>query len=293
MFTMTVDPILLCESIINGILEGLLYSLVALGLALIFGVMDIINFAHGDFVMIGAYLTYVIAVAFFVDPTVTLILTVPLFFVLGMAVYKSLIEPILGAEPLIQIAVTVGLMLVLENIALAIFHAEPRGVPFTVFNRPIFVGPFVLVLSRIVAGAISLGLLILIHILLTRTSWGIAVRATADDREAAQLMGINVKRVYATTFGLGIALTAVASALIMTFSRADPYLGTLYGLLSWVIVAMGGLGGVLGILWSGLILGVIESLGMTLLSAGARELFIYLTFLIILWFRPRGLFGRR
>jgi len=105
-------------------------------------------------------------------------------------------------------------------------------------------------------------------------------------------MGVNIKKVYSETFSLGIALTAIA-ALIMTFSRADPYVGLLYGLLSWIIVAMGGLGGVMGVLWSGLIIGIIESLDMTLVSAGARELFIYLTFLTIIWLRPRGLFGRR
>jgi len=288
-----VEPVLIINALLNGIFEGLLYALVALGLALIFGVMDIINFAHGDFVMLGTYFTYIIATALLIDPTLTAFITVPLFFILGVAIYKAIIEPILGAEPLIQIAVTVGLLMILRNTALAIFHAEPRGVPFTFFNVPLRIGPITIVLSRVIAGVISLILLIIVHLLLTRTTWGIAVRATADDREAAQLMGINIKKVYSVTFGLGIALTAIAAALIMTFSRADPYVGLLYGLLSWVIVAMGGLGGVMGVLWSGLIIGIIESLGMTLVSAGARELFIYLTFLIIIWLRPRGLFGRR
>lgn len=290
---MAVEPALIVNALLNGIFEGLLYALVALGLALIFGVMDIINFAHGDFVMLGTYFTYIVATALLVDPTLTAFVTAPLFFILGIAIYKAVIEPILGAEPLIQIAVTVGLLMILRNTALAIFHAEPRGVPFTFFNVPLRIGSITIVLSRVVAGAISLVLLIIIHLLLTKTTWGIAVRATADDREAAQLMGINIRKVYSVTFGLGIALTAIAATLIMTFSRADPYVGLLYGLLSWVIVAMGGLGGVMGVLWSGLIIGVIESLGMTLVSAGARELFIYLTFLIIIWLRPRGLFGRR
>ncbi|OYT51178.1 MAG: branched-chain amino acid ABC transporter permease [Desulfurococcales archaeon ex4484_204] len=288
-----IDPAYVTQILINGVLMGLLYSLVALGLALIFGVMDIINFAHGDFVMLGAYLTFLIATYFLIDPTVTIALTVPLFFLLGIAVYKAIIKPVLGAEPLIQIAVTVGLLMFLRNLALAIFHAEPRGVPYTVFSTPITIGPITIPLSRAAAGAVSLAVLYIVHLLLTRTRWGIAVRATADDREAAALMGINVERVYYTTFGLGTALTALAAALIMTFSRADPYLGLLYGLLSWVIVAMGGLGGVVGVLASGLILGIIESFGMSLISAGARELFLYVTFLVVLWVRPRGLFGRR
>ena len=125
---MAVDPIVLTQSIINGILNGLLYSLAALGLALIFGVMDIINFAHGDFIMIAAYLTFIFAVSLNIDAALTAVLTMPIFFVLGLGIYKGIIEKILGAEPLIQIATTVGLLLVLRNLALAIFHAEPKSI---------------------------------------------------------------------------------------------------------------------------------------------------------------------
>ncbi len=284
---------LVIENLVNGIFLGLVYSLAALGLSMIFGVMGIINFAHGDFIMIGSYLTFVVASALLIDASLTAFITVPLFFLFGMAVYKLIIERVLGAEPLIQIAVTVGLFMVLRNIALAIWKAEPRGVPVSLFNVPLHLGPITVALSRVVAGIVSITVLLIIHILLTRTRWGVAVRATADDRETASLMGINVKKIYATTFGIGTSLTALAAALIMTFSRADPYLGILYGLLSWVIVAMGGLGGVIGVLASGLMIGIIEALGISLVGAGARELFIYLTFLAIIWVRPRGLFGRR
>ncbi len=290
---MAVDPALLTQSIINGILNGLLYSLAALGLALIFGVMDIINFAHGDFIMIAAYLTFIFATTLHTDAALTAVLTIPLFFILGLAIYKGIIERILGAEPLIQIATTVGLLLVLRNLALAIFHAEPKGVPVTPLGIPIYLGPIAIPLSRLIGGAVSLGALFAVHLLLTRTKWGVAVRAISDDREIASLMGINIKRVYAITFGLGIALTALPAALIMEFSRADPYLGLLYGLLSWIIVAMGGLGGVEGVLYSGLILGLIESLGCSLINPSARELYLYITFLVLLWIRPRGLFAKR
>jgi len=288
-----ISPHLLLQNLINGVLLGLLYSLVALGLSLIFGVMGIINFAHGDFVMLAMYLTYVLAIALGVEGVTTIVITMPLFFLVGVVVYKLLIERVLGASPLIQIAVTVGLLMFLRNIALAIWHAEPRGLPYSILQQTIIIGGYVIPLSRLIAAAVSLVALFLVHILLTRTRFGIAVRATADDREAAGLMGINVKRVYATTFGLGLSLVALAGALIMTFSRADPYIGILYGLLSWCIVAMGGLGGVTGVLFSGLIIGVIEAIGISMVKAGARELFIYLTFLLILWLRPRGIFARK
>ncbi len=288
-----VDPALFIENTVNGLMMGLIYSLVALGLALIFGVMDIINFAHGDFVMLGAYFTYVLALLLHLDASLTALITMPLFFLLGIGIYKLMIERVLGAEPLIQIAVTVGLLMILRNVALAIWHAEPRGVPSTPLNIPLHIGPITIALSRLIPAILSIIALYIIHFLLTRTTWGIAIRATADDREVAELMGINVKRVYAVTFGIGTALTALAAAMIMEFSRADPYLGLLYGLLSWVIVAMGGLGGVSGVLYSGLIIGVLESLGITFFGAGTRELFIYIAFLLLLWVRPRGLFAKK
>jgi branched-chain amino acid transport system permease protein len=289
----TLEATLLMEGLINGLLNGLLYALTALGLALIFGVMDIINFAHGDFVMLGAYFTFLVATTLWIDASLTAFITIPLFFILGVVIYKLIIERVLGAEPLIQIAVTVGLLMVLRNLTLAIFRAEPRGVPFSILGFPVMIGTVTISAAKIVAGVVSIVILFLIHQMLTKTKWGIAIRATADDRETASLMGINVKKVYAVTFGLGTCLTAIAAALIMTFSRADPYLGLLYGMLSWVIVAMGGLGGVEGVLLSGIIIGIIESVGMSVISAGARELYIYLTFLIVLWLRPRGLFAKR
>lgn len=288
-----IDPIIVVANIIDGILMGLLYALVALGLSLIFGLMDIINFAHGDFVMISAYLAWILAINFMVDPSVTAFITVPLFFIIGLAIYKVIIEPILGAEPLIQIAVTVGLGFVLQNIALALFHAEPRSYPAPALNFGINVGPITLVAAKLVAAAVSLVSLFLIHYMLTKTKFGLAIRATSANRMVAPLMGINVGKVYAVVFGLGIALTALGAALYMTWGQVDPYLGASFSLLSWVIVAMGGLGGVIGVLASGLIVGVLEALGSTFITPSARMAVVYLAFFLLLWFRPRGLFARR
>lgn len=288
-----IDAALIAGNVVDGILLGMLYSLIALGLSLIFGVMDIINFAHGDIVMIGAYLSWIAAMMFMVDPSVTAIITVPLFFVLGLVIYKLIIEPILGAEPLIQIAVTVGLGFVLQNIALAMFKAEPKAYPEPFFNFGFTLGPVTVYASKLMTAMVSLVVLFLINYMLTRTKFGLAVRATSANREVAPLMGINVKKVYAITFGIGTGLTALGASLWMTFGQVDPYLGASFSLLSWVIVAMGGLGGVMGVLYSGLIVGVIEALGQTFLSPSAKMAVVYLAFFLVLWFRPRGLFAKR
>ena len=134
---------------------------------------------------------------------------------------------------------------------------------------------------------------ILIHYLLTRTKFGLAVRATSANREVAPLMGISVKKVYGITFGIGTALTALGAALYMAWGQTNPYLGASFSLLSWVIVAMGGLGGVIGVFFSGLIVGVLEAMGNTFVSPSARLAVVYLAFFLILWFRPRGLFAKR
>jgi len=287
------DPALLTNNVIDGVLMGMLYSLIALGLALIFGVMDIINFAHGDFVMIAAYLAWLFAMATFIDPSVMAIITVPLFFVIGLAIYKLIIEPVLGAEPLIQIAVTVGLGYVLQNLALAIWKAEPKSFPTPWFNFSISLGPISVSVAKLIAAALSIISLFLIHYMLTRTKFGLAVRATSANRLIAPLMGINVKKVYSITFGIGTALTALGAALYMAWGQTNPYLGASFSLLSWVIVAMGGLGGVIGVLFSGLIVGILEAMGNTFISPSARLAVVYLAFFLILWFRPRGLFAKR
>ncbi len=287
------DPILVTNNLIDGVLMGMLYSLVALGLALIFGVMDIINFPHGDYVMIAAYISWLIAMAFWVDPSVTALLTVPLFFLFGVAIYKSVIHPILGAEPLIQIAVTVGLGYVLENIALAIWHAEPKSFPAPWFNFGLNFGGLSISVAKLIAATVSVISLYLTHWLLTRTKFGLAMRATSANRLIAPLMGIDVEKVYSVTFGLGIALTALGASLYMMWAQTNPYLGSSFSLLAWVIVAMGGLGGVVGVIYSGLIVGVLEALGNTFISPSARLAVIYLAFFLVLWFRPRGLFAKR
>jgi len=288
-----ISPTLVLQNVVDGVFLGLFYSLVAIGLALIFGIMDIINFAHGDLLMLAAYFAWLFSTDLLADPSFTALLLVPLFFLLGLGIHYSMIQPVLGKEPLIQIAVTVGLGLILQNIALAIFKAEPKAVPHSIFNFSYSLGPLTLYASKMFIAALSILTLFALNLFLNRTYLGLAMKSTAENREVAQLMGINTKALYGLTFGLGTALIALSASLWMTFGQVQPYLGTSFSLVSWVIVAMAGLGGISGVLYSGIIVGLAESLGGLFLTPSARMAVVYIVFFLILWFRPRGLFGRR
>lgn len=286
------DPLTLLSSIVNGLVLGALYSLASLGLALIFGVLDIINFAHGDIIMLAAYIVYIVALSTG-QLWLALLAAIAIFTLFGAGVYRGVIHRVLGREPLIQIAITVGLGLILQNIALALFRAEPRALPATLFPFPIQVGPISVSANRLFVALISLALLALTHIYLTKTKLGIASLAVAENKDAAWLVGINVPLIYALTFSTGTLLASVAAFLWMQIGPVDPYLGTVFGLICWVTVALGGLGGVSGILAAGLIIGVLDSLGSVFLTPSGKFIPMYIAFILTIWFKPRGLFGRR
>ncbi len=286
------SPSLIVQSLVDGVFLGFLFSLVALGLSLVFGVMGFINFAHGDFLMASAYLVWVLASSLRTEPLATAALTVPLFFVVGAAVYFLVARPLLGREPLMQIAVTVGVGYVLQNVALMSFRAEPRASLSYALNTYFGLGPVSVHAAKLVAALMSFAIVVGLDYLLKRTWFGLAVRATAYDRETAMLMGVDVNKVYVAVFGLGIALTALASSLWMTFGQVDPYLGASFGLVSWIVIALGGLGGVPGILASSLIIGVVQSLTTNIVSPSVKMAAASVVFLLVLWFRPRGLFGK-
>lgn len=292
---LALDVNTIVQHIIFGLLLGGVYALASMGLALIFGVMNLINFAHGEFVMLAMYVTYFISTTLFLDPVFIPIITMPLFFILGIAVYYASLHKIIITKgpPLSQIAVTIGLLVLLRNLTLAVWKAEPKAITFSILSGSFYLGPYIIPVNRLGSALVSLTTLLILQLMLSKTKLGVALRAAADDSDAAALMGVSIGKLYALTFGLGTALIALSGALIMTFQEVNPLSGLLYGLLSWVIVAMGGLGGVTGVIFSSLILGVAESLGIALWDPRARELIIYLIFILLLWVKPAGLFARR
>ncbi len=284
---------LLLQNLVNGVLMGCVYALVALGLALQFGVMDIINFAHGEFVMIAMYLVFWISLYLAIPGSLTSLIVAPIYFVFGLVVYKLVIDRIVGTYPLAQIAATIGLMVLLRNLALAAWRAQPRGLQYEVLRGSVTLGPVVVPISRLTAALVSVGTMLALHWFLTHTRLGLALRATSDDMQAASFLGINVRKMFALAFGLGCAIIGIAAAFIMTFQQVNPESGLTWGLISWIIVVMAGLGGVSGVLLSGLILGLVEALEITFWDPRASLAVMYSLFILILWVKPRGLFGRR
>ena len=281
------------QSLINGVMLGAIYALIALGLSIVFGVMNIINFAHGDFVMLAMYATFWISTTVAWDPIATPLITVPLLFLAGILAYVLLIDRTLKERAVTQIAVTVGLMVFLRAITQMLFEARPRAISYSIIQGNIALGPYTITLTRLISALIALIAILAVYLFLTRTWAGRAIRAASDDLDAASLVGANPRRIYALALGLGSALTAVAGALLMTFQQVDPTMGMRFGLLSWAVLALAGLGSIPGLLVSGVIIGGVESLTTAFWDPRARSLTIYLIFILVLWLRPKGLFGRK
>ncbi len=281
------------QSLLNGILTGGVYGLVAVGLSLIFGVMNIINFAHGSLMMIAMYATFWAWSLFALDPYASLLISVPLLFVLGALVQKFLVAPIVDAPEHNQLLLTLGVALVLENLALFAWKADPRFVQTAYLRVNYFLGPITIKQVHLTAFLASVLITLLLYVLLSRTDLGKAIRAASQDREGATLMGINVRRIYWISFGIGAATVGAAGTLITPFFPVDPHVGSLFVITAFVVVVLGGMGSFVGALLGGLIVGVGESLGAMVLPGSMKQMVAFVLFVLILLFKPNGLFGRR
>jgi branched-chain amino acid transport system permease protein len=281
------------QGIITGILMGTIYALIALGLSIVFGIMNLTNFAHGDFVMLSMYLSYVVGTALAWDAVVTPLITAPLLFVFGLVTYYLLLDRTLRQMYVVQLAITVGLQILLRSVALIIWGGEPKALQYSFIQGHITVGGFDILTSRLAAAAISLLFIVGIAVFMNKTWAGKAMRAASDDFDTAALMGVNYHRIYGLTFAIGSAVTAVAGGLMMSFQQTTPNGGIRFGLLSWCIIALAGLGSLPGLLVAGIIVGIVESLTLSFFDPRAELLGVYAIFILVLWLRPRGLFGRR
>ncbi len=281
------------QGVITGSMMGAIYALIALGLSVIFGVMNVVNFAHGDFVMFSMYLTYTLGTVLVWDAVQTPLITVPIMFVFGVLVYTLLIDRTLRQFWVVQFAVTVGLQIFMRSAALIVWKGQPRALQYSIIQGSFHLGPFTILTSRLAAAVVCLIVIAGMAYFLNKTWAGAAIRAASDDLDAASLMGVNYRRTYALTFGIGTALTAIAGGLLMSFQQTDPTGGMRFGLLSWCVLALAGLGSLPGLLAAGVIVGVAESLAMSFFDPRSRLLAIYAIFILVLWLRPKGLFGRR
>ncbi len=281
------------QSILNGVLIGGVYSLAAIGLTLIFGVMKIINFAHGALLMLGMYFCYWFVRLFHLDPYVSILLAVPLLFLVGAVIQKFLLSPISDAPEHNQLLLTLGVSLFLENLALFLWTPDYRMMSTAYSDVMYFVGDISFSLVRMLAFALSMVCTLAIFILLKKTDLGKAIRAASEEPEGATLMGINVKRVYVVSFGIGAACAGVAGGAMAPFFPIYPQVGGLFVITAFVVVVLGGLGSLGGAFVGGIVIGVADSIGAMLLPGSMKSIISFSIFILVLLFRPSGLFGGR
>jgi branched-chain amino acid transport system permease protein len=284
---------LLLQALFTGLLNGGIYSLVAVGLTLIFGVMRIINFAHGSLMMVGMYVSYWLFVLWGVDPYLSLIASAAVLFVVGLAIQAILISPVLEAPEHDQLLLTLGISLVVENLALFLWKADPRTLTVPYLAVAPMVGGIMVSSPRVIAFVVSLGLTALLYVFLKRSDLGKAIRAVAQDREGALTVGIDIRRIYALAFGIGCACVGAAGSLVVPFYAVEPYVGGVFVITAFVVVVLGGMGNVAGALLAALIVGIAESVAAVFIPAAMKQIVMYTIFVVVLLFRPQGLFSVR
>jgi branched-chain amino acid transport system permease protein len=279
------------QLLINGLLLGGAYTIISLGLTLIFGVVRVVNFAHGEFLMIGMYLIYLISAHFGIHPYLGLIPVAIILFALGALTQKVVIQPLLNADESIQIFATVGISIILLNLALVIFGANVFRAPAELGTHSISIGSYSLVTGQLITFAVAIGLAILLHLFMHHTYLGRALRAVAQHRYAAMLMGVNVNTVYAIAFGLGTAFVGIAAGLLAPQYPVFPTVGTYFVLTAFVIVVLGGMGSLYGAVAGSMIIGIVDTLAGYYIAPDMKEVVYFGIFLLILVLRPTGLFG--
>ncbi len=287
------QPEILIQTLISGLLMGFIFSLIAVGLNLIFGVMDIVNFAHGDFLMLSMYTAFWLYTLWGIDPLFSLPICVLLLFAVGWATYRLIIKRVLKAPMLAQIFSTFGLMIFLRHAALLAWSSDYRAIKETLLGGRIGIGGVFIPIPQLVASVGAILTFALIYWFVQKTETGMALMATAEDAEAASLMGINSDRMYALAWGLGAACVGVAGALLSTFYYIFPEVGYFFGLLAYITVALGGFGSITGAFIAGIILGVAEVLFGFLAVPAFKYVFVYLIYLVVVIARPQGLLGSR
>jgi len=280
------------EALTSGLFNGLIYAAVAVGLALIWGITDVINFAHGDFLMLGMYAAYWLFTLGHVDPTLSAPIAACALGFVGFLTYALIIRPLQRAPAMIVILATFGLGLVLRQLAFIAFSPDYRNLPDTWLSGSISFGAISLGRPQVATGVLALALIGALFMLVYRTRWGRALQAVAEDRQAASFVGIASDRVNAQVWMLGSAAVGLTGALLTSFFYVFPSVGAVFGLLAFVAVAMGGFGSLPGAFLSGILIGIVEAATGYLIEPAYKTASIFLIFLLVLWYRPHGLFGR-
>ena len=285
------DLTILAAAAINGLLMGGIYTLVASGLTLIYGVLHIINFAHGSMLMLAMFAVYFLLTKAGIDPYLALFVMVPGMYGLGYLLYRHMIGKLsLGRDENI-VLITLGLSILIENLALLFFKGDSRTISLAYSDKMIELGPLLLGVPKVVSFVAAMLLCGLLGLFITRTDTGKAIRAVAKERMGARLVGIDVDKVFAISFGVGLATLGAAACLLMPIFYVSPSSGHVFVIVAFTVVVLGGMGSFLGAVIGGLIVGLTESFGGLFLGESLGQIGISLIFILILLFRPSGLFG--
>ena len=287
------SPVILVPAVLNGLMNGAVYALIALGLTLIYGVLHIINFAHGALLTAAMFAAFFAYVLLGIDPYLAAVLLTPAFFGFGYVLQRFVIGPAAHGEDRNYLLVTLGLAVVIENALLYFFRADTRTINLSYAFDTIQIGPAFVAVPRVVALGTVVAIATMLWSLMQWTDTGKAIRAVAKDKLGAELCGIDVAHIYAVTFGLGTACVAVAACLLIPTYYVNPTAGNAFVLIAFTIVVLGGMGSVAGALVGGLFVGVVESLSGIFLGESLGQIGIFIMFIAMLLVRPSGLFGAR
>lgn len=279
------------QFLVNGIVTGCFYALIALGLTLIFGMMEVVNFAHGEFFVLGGVLAYVFVTLFGLDFYSAVALVVVVMMAFGALMHVVLVRPLLSQHLLSSALVTIGLSIFLLNTTLLLFGTSPRAIPTAFSKAPIFIGPVVVTEARIFAIAVGAAGIAAAYLVIQKTKFGRAMRATFQNKDAAALVGVDIASIYTCTFAMGTAMAALAGALLGAIFVVHPSTAEVATLKAFVVVILGGMGSFPGAVVGGLVLGIVESLWGGFVSTGYQDVIGFVLVILILLIKPTGLFG--
>ena len=280
------------QVLIDGMLNGMIYALVAAGLCLIWGVMDVINFAHGEYLMVAMYVSYWLGFLLHVDPVVSVVAAGIFIFILGILTYRFIIRYTIGKPGLVTLLATFGLAIVLKNVCINRFSPNFLILSGTwLGDKTLSLGNLIFPLPQVVAALMALIVVGLIHALINTTRFGWAIQATALDRDAAELMGINTERIYLLVFGISGACVGIAGGIMPSYLAVHPEVGSMFGLIAFVCVAMGGFGSIPGAFLAGLLVGSVEALAGFYLAPVFKYIAVFGLYLAVVCLRPKGIFG--
>jgi len=280
----------IAQAVVDGLLNAGIFGLAAVGLTLLFGVMRVVNFAHGELLMVGMYISYVLFVAFNIHPYLSVFIVTPALALLGVALYRFLLRPLTNAPESSQLLITLGVSMVLQNVAVMVFGANFRSIVVPVSGDAYSIGPVVLPAARLYGFIVGMGACVALYLFLRFTDFGVVTRAAVQDRQAAALAGIDVEKVLVISAAVAVGLLGLASAWLAPTVYISPGIGHTYLLPSFIIVILGGMGSVRGAILGSVVYGLSQTLGAVLISGSLGLLVPLILFVILLLVRPSGLF---